>query len=210
MLPRLLFRMAACLLVGVTTQIDAQTCSHPACGSTIDTLNGVTAYSNACSMSIGCYDGFYKWECVEFVHRYYLTRFNIDTGSIPTAAQTLSLLKSNPLFETHQQPDPSIPQAEDIIVFGVNTNTPDGHVAIATTDPVLQSGSTYTIPIIEQNSYLPHVLVLQDTAQGFAITGRLCDPSLCTCSETSTVCKGTARSSGGFDPRETCPHQLCS
>jgi streptogramin lyase len=170
----------------------AQTCGHPACGATIDTLNGVQAYSNACSGSTGCYDGLYEWECVEFVHRYYQTRFNIDIGSVPTAIQMLTILQQNPTFEVHTQPDASGPQADDIVVFGVNGNTPVGHVAIVKANPLLQPDLTYVVPIIEQNSYYPHNLLLQNTSGTYSAVGRVCDPSLCTCNSTSTICDGTA------------------
>ena len=176
MVPRhsVLVVLALYFLFGFITRIDAQQCSAPACGSTIDTLNGVVAYSNACSGDIGCYDKQYKWECVEFVQRYYLQRLGLTLGSIPTAAQAFSILRVNPEYEAHPQHDPSMPQAEDIIVFGADANVPDGHVAIAHDNPILQSDGTYVIPIIEQNSYLTHKLVMKGGGVGgFVITGRV-------------------------------------
>jgi hypothetical protein len=140
----------------------------------VDTLNSFPAYSNACSGPIGCFDQNYKWECVEFVQRYYANRFNLSLGPIPEAWQTIEKLRSNPKFVTYLQGSTTMPKAEDIIVFGKNAVTLYGHVAIAKCDPSLQPDGTYQIPIIEQNSYLTHILTIQgDSASGFKITGRL-------------------------------------
>jgi hypothetical protein len=141
----------------------------------VDTLNGVVAYSNDSGGPIGCYNSAaFQWECVEFIQRYYSQRFNLVLGGIPLAFQALSILKSNPLFAAYSQGSSVMPGAEDIIVFGTSTSTPYGHVAIAKSGPVVQADGSYQIPIIEQNSYLNHVLVLQgDPVNGFKITGRL-------------------------------------
>ena len=151
-------------------------CGTPGDPSTyIDTLNGVIAYSNDHGGPVGCYDpNAFKWECVEFVERYYSQRFSISLGSIPTAAQAFGILQKNSQFLAFPEGSTALPKAEDILVFGINVNTPFGHVAIAKTDPIIQSDGSYQIPIIEQNSYLTHVLVMQGNAiTGFRITGRL-------------------------------------
>jgi N-acetylneuraminic acid mutarotase len=168
-----------CLSLVATDRMIAQNppppCGTPGVPSTyVDTLNGVIAYSNDDSGPIGCYDpNAFEWECVEFIERYYSQRFGISLGSIPTAAQAFSLLQENSQFLAFAQESTTIPQAEDIIVFGTNLSTPFGHVAIVKANPILQSDGSYQIPIIEQNSYLTHVLVMQGNAiVGFTITGR--------------------------------------
>lgn len=171
--------VASVMLVGaggLMAQSPPPPCGTPGVPSTyIDTLNGITAFSNDSTGPVGCYDAAkYEWECVEFVHRYYLQRFDMNLGSIPVAYEAFAILGKDPRFLTYRQGSTTIPRAEDIIVFGKDAVTPYGHVAIAKTDPILEPDGTYQIPIIEQNSYLTHVLVLQgDSVNGFKITGRL-------------------------------------
>ncbi len=151
-------------------------CGMPGVPNTyIDTLNGITAFSNDSTGPVGCYDvASFEWECVEFVQRYFSQRFKLDLGSIPVAFQAFALLQNDSRFAAYVQGATVIPQADDIIVFGKNAATPYGHVAIAKANPIMQADGTFQIPIIEQNSYLTHVLVLQgDSVSGFKITGRL-------------------------------------
>lgn len=171
------FMLVGCLTSKAET---APPCGTPGNPSTyVDQFYNVIAYSNDSGGGVGCHDRAYEWECVEFIERYYSTRFNIKLGSIPVASETLALLKGNSQFVTFDQgsfykPQPVPPQAEDIIVFGVSNLTTLGHVAIAKSDPILQQDGSYIVPIIEQNSYLKDVLVLtNDPARGFIITGRL-------------------------------------
>lgn len=137
--------VALCLLLISAGRIIAQT-PPPACGTPgdsstyIDILNAVIAYSNDHGGPVGCYDpNAFEWECVEFIHRYYSQRFDIDLGSIPTAAQAFSILKTNNQLVEFSQGSTTMPQAEDIIVFGTNVNTPFGHVAIAKTAPLFRA-----------------------------------------------------------------------
>jgi len=130
------------------------------------------AYSNACSGSNGCYTK-YQWECVEYAERYYGLHLNTTISSVGSAVGAFSILKSDKRFEVHPQGDHSIPQADDLVVFDKTTDNPFGHIAVAKSDPVLQADGTYRIPIIEQNVYLTHELVMQgDSTVGFNITGR--------------------------------------
>jgi hypothetical protein len=175
----ILFLLRSALVIAAGNALLGQTpppCGTPGAPSTyIDSLNGVIAYSNDSGGPIGCHNaGAYQWECVEFVQRYYAQRFGVNIGGVPVASQAFSILAEDARFAAYPQGSTESPKAEDIIVFGVNSNTPYGHVAIAKSDPMVQPDGSLQISIIEQNSYLPHTLSLQGGVLfGYFIAGRV-------------------------------------
>lgn len=132
-------------------------------GTPIDVFNGVTVYFNGGfgethgrNLSADGYNIGLKYQCVEFIKRYYLERFghkmpdpwghaksffneNLQDGEFNTARGLFQYLNGSA----------SPPKAEDILVIGPSPFNPYGHVAI-----IAEVGEGSLI-IIQQNSGPP-------------------------------------------------------
>eukprot|EP01094_Clydonella_sp_ATCC50884_P024306 TRINITY_DN6058_c0_g1_i1.p1 TRINITY_DN6058_c0_g1~~TRINITY_DN6058_c0_g1_i1.p1 ORF type:complete len:314 (-),score=63.02 TRINITY_DN6058_c0_g1_i1:220-1140(-) len=122
-------------------------CAAPACGTALQTFNGVTAYSNGANQCSGysCagYGTYgYQYQCVELAQRYFSTLFG--TPAI-WYANAIDMCTSHPAGLTvYYQGSGYSPRSGDLIVL--NTDPPYGHVAVVTS----YSGST--VYVIEQNA----------------------------------------------------------
>lgn len=129
-------------------------------GDTIDSFNGVAVYYNGKVSTVKgrhlTSDGYNlgkKYQCVEFIKRYYYQRFNhkmpnsyghakhfynpkITSGMINPERALLQ-------FANHTEYKP---QTEDIIIFDGTLSNPYGHVAI------ISQVNEHSIEIIQQNS----------------------------------------------------------
>ncbi len=129
--------IAASLLAG-------RAAASPANGDVVDQLNGVPVYFNyPISHSSGqnfSADGYYlglRYQCVEFVKRYYYERFRhrmpntrghaLDYFDAKTADGRLNSQRG---LLQYRNGSPQGPQPEDILVFGARPGNPYGHIAI--------------------------------------------------------------------------------
>jgi len=121
-------------------------------GDKIGTFDGVAAYSNqkdeTNSKASNFYNGKYtgrKWQCVEFVRRYLITKRSVTFSDVTSAFEIpkaqFTTLNGTPVQTTNEI------KVGSIIVWPKNYQkmTPDGHVAIVSS--VTSSG----IYVVEQN-----------------------------------------------------------
>lgn len=122
-------------------------CAAPACGTLLQSYNGVGAYSNGpnqCSgyscAGYGTYG--YQYQCVELAQRYFATMF----GTTPIwYANAIDMCTSHPAgLSVYYQGSGYSPRGGDLIVL--NTDPPYGHVAVVTS----YDGSN--VYVIEQNA----------------------------------------------------------
>jgi surface antigen len=122
-------------LLGVCTLLFTSTVLAASFGTYLGQFNTVAAYSNG---SVGYYSGQrnsvngvdtgIKWQCVEFVRRYFYIMFGISPNGgnaldwYPNAA-SLGL-------DRYQNSGTTPPQVGDILCKGYTQGTPYGHVAI--------------------------------------------------------------------------------
>jgi len=121
-------------------------------GDKIGTFDGVVAYSNqkdeTKSKTSNFYNGKYtgrKWQCVEFVRRYLITKRGVTFSDVTSAFEIpkarFTTLNGSPVKTTNEL------KVGSIIVWPKNYQkmSPDGHVAI------ISSISSSGINVVEQN-----------------------------------------------------------
>ena len=121
-------------------------------GDKIGSFNGVDAYSNqrdqTNSLDSNYYNGIYtgeKWQCVEFVRRYLITKQGVTFSNVTSAFEIpkarFTRLNGVPVQTTNEL------KVGSIIVWSKNYQkmSPDGHVAI------VSSISSSGINVVEQN-----------------------------------------------------------
>jgi glutathionylspermidine amidase/synthetase len=121
-------------------------------GDKIGAFDGVAAYSNqkdeTNSKSSNFYNGNYtgrKWQCVEFVRRYLISKQGVTFSNVTSAFEIpnakFTTLNGFPVQTTNEL------KVGSIIVWPKNYNklSPDGHVAI------VSSISSSGINVVEQN-----------------------------------------------------------
>lgn len=139
--------------------------------------DGVSLYSNGSpgyvsgknNFSNGIITGM-KWQCVEFVRRYYLEKFHINLRSLYTGdANTWYDHADEMQLERHANGSAVKPRVGDIVVSG---GRPSGHVAI------ISSVSSDRICVVEQNFLNNsrdadgrHCMALSKSATGFIVGG---------------------------------------
>ena len=133
--------------------------AEPAIGDIIDRFNGVAVYYNGNlrntdgrNVTSDGYNLGLKWQCVEFVKRYYYLRYGHRMPdpwghAIDFFDQKLTDNTYNRGRGLQQFKNPSVekPKEEDIIVFAGEDGNPFGHIAIA-----WKVGPNY-IEIVQQN-----------------------------------------------------------
>lgn len=132
---------------------------EPEVGAIIDRFNGVAVYYNGNlrntdgrNVTSDGYNLGLKWQCVEFVKRYYYLRYGHRMPdpwghAIDFFNKTLPDNSYNAQRGLRQYRNPSVekPQVEDIIVFAGEDGNPFGHIAI-----VSKVGPNY-VEIVQQN-----------------------------------------------------------
>ncbi len=132
---------------------------EPEVGTIIDRFNGVAIYYNGNlrntdgrNVTSDGYNLGLKWQCVEFVKRYYYLRYGHRMPdpwghAIDFFNKTLPDNAYNSQRGLQQYKNPSVekPKVEDIIVFAGEDGNPYGHIAI-----VSKVGPNY-IEIVQQN-----------------------------------------------------------
>lgn len=123
------------------------------CGDPVDTYKNVDALFNQGRADQSCggkgLDG-YRYQCVEYIRRFYRVAKNIDTSKWAGKGNADAwYLKPGEHFDLlkFQNNGPTPPQVDDILAF---SGTPMGHVAIVR-EVNDSGGPTFTITIIEQN-----------------------------------------------------------
>jgi len=128
-------------------------------GDVVDQLNGVSVYFNSpITHSSGrnvAADGYYlglRYQCVEFVKRYYYERFGhrmpkptgngVDYFDLETTDGAINPQRGLLQYRNGSQ---TAPHVEDILVFGARPGNPYGHVAI------VSAVSDTALEIIQQN-----------------------------------------------------------
>ena len=132
---------------------------EPAVGDRMDSLNGVYVYYNDHVKNVSgrntADDGYnlgLKYQCVEFVKRYYYEYFNHKMPDAYGHAKDFfnpglkdgELNKPRNLIQ-YTNPSTKKPEVNDIVVFKATTNEPFGHIAI------ISQVSDDEIEIIQQN-----------------------------------------------------------
>lgn len=159
------FRKTALFLIGwlslaaLTPSINNIDYQEPATGNRMDSLNGVYVYYNGDVKNVSgrniADDGYnlgLKYQCVEFVKRYYYEYFNHKMPDSYGHAKDFfdrSLKDGEPnearnLIQ-YSNPSSSMPEANDIVVFSATPREPYGHIAIISQVMVGE------IEIIQQN-----------------------------------------------------------
>lgn len=131
----------------------------PDIGTIIDRFNGVAVYYNGNlrhtdgrNVTSDGYNLGLKWQCVEFVKRYYYLRYGhrmpdpwghaVDFFDMALSDNSHNRKRNLRQFKN---PSKTKPKVDDIIVFGPESGNPFGHVAI-----VSKVGPNY-IEIVQQN-----------------------------------------------------------
>jgi surface antigen len=155
-LPLLLALCAIAYAAGTRINFDRSR----AVGEVVDEFNGVKVYYNGgvnhSSGRILAPDGYnvgIRYQCVEFVKRYYYERFNHEMPESRGNAKDFfdadapdgSLNASRGLIQ-FRNGSPTPPQADDILVFGPALFNPYGHVAI------VSAATGQSIEIVQQNA----------------------------------------------------------
>lgn len=141
----------ACFLVLVTAGTAAAMKGNPSpshrIGDVVDSFHGVTVHFNGGMLHTSgrsvAPDGYnigLRWQCVEFVKRYYFERFGHEMPEPRGNAKdffdpAIADGAPNPQRGLLQfrNGSPGAPQPEDILVLGTGLLDPYGHVAIVTT-----------------------------------------------------------------------------
>ncbi|MFT4666927.1 MAG: hypothetical protein ACI9XB_003895 [Gammaproteobacteria bacterium] len=132
---------------------------EPEIGTIIDRFNGVAVYFNGNfrntdgrNVTSDGYNLGLKWQCVEFVKRYYYLRYGHRMPdpwghAVDFFNKKLPDNTYNPQRGLQQYKNPSIekPKVEDIIVFAGGDGNPYGHIAV-----VSKVGPNY-VEIVQQN-----------------------------------------------------------
>lgn len=127
-------------------------------GQIVDTLNGIPVYYNGSvghvigrNVSIDGYNIGLKYQCVEFVKRYYFVRFGHrmpdsygHARDFFDPALSSGVINSRRGLQQFRNGDGTLPRVEDLLVFGPTFVNPYGHVAI-----VARAGQN--IEIVQQN-----------------------------------------------------------
>ncbi|MES2491362.1 MAG: CHAP domain-containing protein [Pseudomonadota bacterium] len=131
----------------------------PKIGDVVDRLNGIPVYfngaighSNGRNITVDGYNLGLRYQCVEFVKRYYYQRLK---HRMPNASGNAvqyfdakvadgALNKSRGLLQ-YQNGSPTAPQLEDILVFGPRPGNPYGHIVI------VSAVSESSLEFIQQN-----------------------------------------------------------
>ena len=133
--------------------------SEVKCGDSIGSHNGITAYYNdgfnSCGsgrhMSADGYSYGFKWQCVEYVRRYYKDYYNHEMSRWGNASDYFRNNLAHGAINTernltqYKNGNTEKPKEGDILVFQ-NIAPPYGHVRIVT------NVSGNTINVIEQNT----------------------------------------------------------
>lgn len=129
-------------------------------GTKIDELNGVAVYfnggineSHGRNVSAKGYNLGIKYQCVEFVKRYYFTRFNHEMPDAYGHAVSFfdpevadgDLNKKRGLLQ-FVNGSSIAPSVDDILIFGPTILNPYGHVAI------IAEVNPYALIIVQQNA----------------------------------------------------------
>lgn len=151
-------QLGAALPIAETSASDRKR-KEPEIGTIIDRYNGVAIYFNGNlrntdgrNVTSDGYNLGLKWQCVEFVKRYYYLRYGHRMPdpwghAIDFFNKTLPDNAYNSQRGLQQYTNPSVekPKVEDIIVFAGEDGNPYGHIAI-----VSKVGPNY-IEIVQQN-----------------------------------------------------------
>ncbi len=132
------------MLAGAWTIRNVDLIGHHEVGESLDSLNGVIVYYNGAvdhvsgrNLAKGNYNLGLKWQCVEFVKRYYYEYLNHEMpdsyghakdffeASIPDGQRN----RRRALIQYHN-PGKSRPELNDLVVFRGTVFNPYGHVAI--------------------------------------------------------------------------------
>ena len=137
----------------------AQVSAVPAIGDVVDRLNGIPVYFNGAiahssgrNITVDGYNLGLRYQCVEFVKRYYYQRLKhrmpVATGNalnyFDAKVADGDLNKSRGLLQ-YRNGSSSAPQVEDILVFGPRPGNPYGHIAI------VSAVNEASLEIIQQN-----------------------------------------------------------
>ena len=129
-------------------------------GDTIDEFNGVYVYYNGGvnqsqgrNLSTEGYNIGIKYQCVEFVKRYYLEKFNLKMPDAMGHAKHFynpkvpsgSINEKRGLIQ-YSNGSKDIPQVNDLIVFSPTITNPYGHVAI------VSMVTSNTLQVVQQNA----------------------------------------------------------
>lgn len=138
-----------------TTTVNAD----PEVGNIIDNLNGVNVYYNGSIKNVigrnltgDGYNLGLKYQCVEFVKRYYYERFNHKMPNTYGHAKEFYKPTSSTTLFNHERGlmqyangSRNLPKAEDIVIFKGNRDNPYGHIGI------IASVSEKTVEMVQQN-----------------------------------------------------------
>lgn len=145
--------------MGVSSSVKCVDYQEPVIGNRMDSLNGVYVYYNDNVKNVSgrntTDDGYnlgLKYQCVEFVKRYYYEYFNHKMPDSYGHAKDFfnSGLKDGELSKQrnliqHANPSTTKPEVNDIVVFKATSKEPFGHIAIVS--KVMDN----EIEIIQQN-----------------------------------------------------------
>lgn len=137
----------------------AQVSAAPAVGDVVDRLNGIPVYFNGAinhssgrNVTVDGYNLGLRYQCVEFVKRYYYQRLKHRmpdaTGNalhyFDAKVADGTLNKARGLLQ-YRNGSSAVPQVEDILVFGPRPGNPYGHIAI------VSAVNETSLEIIQQN-----------------------------------------------------------
>jgi hypothetical protein len=121
-----------------------------ACGTTMTTLDGVPAYSNASGTGSCGENGTYwqyglRWQCVEYARRYWSQAWGKSFNSVTYACNICDLagLTKRYPYDGYQ------PKRGDLIVQPCTSSSVTGHVAVVAS--VTGTYNNWTINAVEQN-----------------------------------------------------------
>lgn len=116
-------------------------CAHP-------NLNNQLYCPDPCASQTGATTGL-KWQCVEYVNRYYKQVYGLHTYSAGLAgsANTYLSLANHAGMIRFQNNNPEKPRTGDVIVWAGTQNNTAGHVA------VIKQVNGNTVTIIQQNAH---------------------------------------------------------
>lgn len=138
------FVIATSLLASPAILAQANVAPAPKIGDVVDRLNGIPVYfngaighSNGRNITVDGYNLGLRYQCVEFVKRYYYQRLkhrmpNASGNAVQyfdTKVADGGLNKSRGLLQ-YQNGSPAAPQVEDILIFGPRPGNPYGHIVI--------------------------------------------------------------------------------
>lgn len=194
------------LNISISSQENLKIVETQSFGDEVGSFNGVSAYSNGTvtnnsgvyNTSAGINTGL-KWQCVEFVNRYYYKLFNVDLKSSPIYGNANHYYSNGTSAGLIQLPNgnTSPPQVGDIIC----SNGGDyGHIAI------VREVNTDNVKVIQQNwsntssdnnksltlAHTGNIYTIGSFNTSYPIVGwlRIVNPVLPTCTFNVTV-KGT-------------------